>query len=627
MSDHAAGEEDQAKRAPAHEEHVHAPPGGVDLVAAWAAREQASTAGDNTNAQHERAAGTRSPHQPDETTTTTAGGTAASTDARPTPPGRTVADTRAWIAAGNAYINGPLLANMAAEPPGIVQNTALYCQGKARGTRRPRVVLEAIVPVHDADKRIEAERLNPAKYTAWAWGSPSDVSFNVVDLGGYHNGNRIGLVTRLGLDGGTHDEQTLREFLVHEVQHDADHSESSPEGKGIDSFDDEAWRWFKTEYRAYWLDGRYDNFSTTRQHTATHPGINRGRVIDGKNERSFACISHLWEAGTAYQGIVDAYTASSKFRKLVHRHNGVDSANATNNPKIDDFVRSITAQRSTDAHDSWVAMETAERTTVRNNREIRQLIQGSWEITSSHRVPLLGFVDGDFDEEDYRQGARFAYAIYNGDDDKMRAEARNMGGKTRNFFAGHPDFRSFAEYHSSLGRNGLGFTSSWNAADILNLLKGSASAAVKSNQALHGCFAAGTRVLMADGGSRRIEQIEAGNEVLAYDEVQRSVTAQRVLQVHAHASEPVFRAYIVGLAVPLIVTAHHRFFLAQRWVAFRQLTVGAELFFYDHTLREAFPRHLEAVEPAGETPVYNLSVDEHPNYFAGGILVHNMKMV
>jgi hypothetical protein len=93
--------------------------------------------------------------------------------------------------------------------------------------------------------------------------------------------------------------------------------------------------------------------STTRQHTDTHPGINGGAVITGKNEKSFACIKHLWISGTAYQAIINAYNGSQRFKDLVHQHNGVDSANATNDPKVDDFVRSITSNSSRTVLPHW----------------------------------------------------------------------------------------------------------------------------------------------------------------------------------------------------------------------------------------------------------------------------------
>ena len=611
-------------------------PSGAEL---WARHLPAAQP--NTNANRERGGHGHEEHT-DETIATpgvtpgvsvnpapTAGTGAGGATGTTGPAAPTAADTTAWLAAGNSWITGTLLPAMAAEPAGSIgRNTAAYCQGNAIDTGRPRVVLEAIVPTHDTDARVTASGQDPTQYKAWAWGSTANISVNVNGLGGYHNGVRIGLVTRRDLAGGTFTQDTVRTFLIHEVQHDSDHHESSLEGRGeAKGFDDAAWRWFKTEYRSYWLDTRYDALSTTKQHTDTHAGINGGAVITGKNEKSFACIKHLWISGTAYQSIIDAYTGSQRFKDLVHAHNGVDSANATNDPKVDDFVRSITAHQSTNAHNSWLAMDEAQRATCRSNGEIRRLIQSVWTVTDAYRVPLLGFIDFNFDDEDFRQAQRFTYALYNGDEDTMRSEAGRMG-RARDWLISQPDFRTYASHYTSFPNNGPGFCMSWNAADVIALLQGSRQRGDFPTDRMAGCFAAGTPVLMADGATRAIESLEVGDEVLAYDEDARTIVRRRVSQRHDHPAEATFRVRIAGVAAPLIVTAQHRFFVAARreWVRFGELEVGTELFHYDAATREASPRRLEHIEPADTVPVYNLSVDENPSYFVLGILVHNTKM-
>ncbi|MEJ7600002.1 MAG: Hint domain-containing protein [Kofleriaceae bacterium] len=552
-------------------------------------------------------------------------GTGGATTGTP-PAAPTAADTTAWLAAGNTWITGTLLPAMAAEPEGIGKNTAAYCQGTAITTGTPRVVLEAIVPTHDTDARVTASGQDPTQYKAWAWGSTANVSVNVNGLGGYHNGVRIGLVTRRDLAGGTFSMATVRTFLIHEVQHDSDHHESSREGSGErGGFDDAAWRWFKTEYRSYWLDTRFDALSPTTQHTATHPGINGGAVITGKNERSFACIKHLWDSGTAYQSIINAYNGNQRFKDVVHAHNGVDSANATNDPKVDDFVRAITAHQSSNAHNGWAAMNEAQRATCRGNGEIRRLIQAVWPVNDPYRVPLLGFIDYSFTDEDFRQAQRFCFALYHGNEDTMASEARGLG-RAREWLISQPDFRRFAEHFTSFPNNGPGFCASWNASDVIALLNGSRQRG--DFPVMAGCFASGTQVLMADGSTRAIETLEVGTAVLAYDEQARDVVSRRVTQRHDHPPEATFRATITGLATPVMVTAQHRFFVASRreWVRFGELAVGTELFHYDPVTREASPRHLERIEPADAVPVYNLSVEQDPSYFVFGILVHNTKM-
>jgi len=652
-----SGDPQRDEKSDAAQERPRVPssPFGVDGAQFWA---QHTTAANNTSANRDR--GQKAAHNGEhgghdhgghahagehtDTTIVTPGVTpgvaanpaagtgGAGTGAGTAPAGPTAADTTAWLAAGASWITGTLLTAMAAEPEGTIgRNTALYCQGNAVDTGRPRVVLEAIVPMHDTDAQVTASGQDPTQYKAWAWGSTAaaNISINVNGLGGYHSGNRIGLVTRRDLAGSTFTQATVRTFLIHEVQHDADHSESSREGAGEGSgFDDGAWRWFKTEYRSYWLDSRYDALSTTKQHTATHAGINGGAVINGKNEKSFACIKHLWDSGTAYQGIINAYNGNQRFKDLVHAHNGVDSANATNDPKVDDFVRSITSHDSSSAVLAWTAMDDAQRASCRNNGEIERLIQSVWKITEPGRVPLLGFVRFHFNEDDFREAMRFMLAIYAGDEESMRTEAASLG-RARDWFLRSSDFRDFAEHHSQYPNNNMAFCIGWNGSDIIQLLNGSRPRGdYPINPQLAGCFAAGTPVLMADGTSRAIETLAVGDEVLAYDETARRVVGRRVLQCHDHAADATFRARIAGLREDLVVTAQHRFYVAGRgeWVRLAELEVGTELFHFDAALREASPRRLEHVEPAENVPVYNLSVEEHPSYFVAGVLVHNTKI-
>jgi len=135
--------------------------------------------------------------------------------------------------------------------------------------------------------------------------------------------------------------------------------------------------------------------STTRQHTDTHPGINGGAEITGKNEKSFACIKHLWISGTAYQAIINAYNGSQRFKDLVHQHNGVDSANATNDPKVDDFVRSITSNSSRTVLPHW-----GFRAKYDYGTSVTSLMTGPPGTGEQHGVALL------FDEADSLFGKR-----------------------------------------------------------------------------------------------------------------------------------------------------------------------------------------------------------------------------
>ncbi|MFE7594279.1 polymorphic toxin-type HINT domain-containing protein, partial [Kitasatospora sp. NPDC057512] len=142
-------------------------------------------------------------------------------------------------------------------------------------------------------------------------------------------------------------------------------------------------------------------------------------------------------------------------------------------------------------------------------------------------------------------------------------------------------------------------------------------------------FPAGTKVLMADGGNRPIEQVSRGDRVLATDPETGTTTAQ---PVDATIQTPDDRDFVdltvtdgTGGSGTVTATAHHPIWSQNRqaWVDAADVVVGDQPRTADGaSVTVASVRHWTGLQPA-----YNLTVrDVHTYYVLAGatpVLVHN----
>jgi hypothetical protein len=148
----------------------------------------------------------------------------------------------------------------------------------------------------------------------------------------------------------------------------------------------------------------------------------------------------------------------------------------------------------------------------------------------------------------------------------------------------------------------------------------------------HNCFLAGTPILLPDGKTMPIEQIEVGMEVMApvYDEAtgEDSMTACAVEAVWENtAAQWLEVRFAHG---ELLVTPRHRFYTGAG--TFRQigeLEIGETVrtvkdgAFYDCEILDKTAHGGEI----GDVKVYNLSVKNARTYFANSVAVHNVKPI
>jgi alpha-2-macroglobulin len=131
-----------------------------------------------------------------------------------------------------------------------------------------------------------------------------------------------------------------------------------------------------------------------------------------------------------------------------------------------------------------------------------------------------------------------------------------------------------------------------------------------------GCFAEGTKVLMADGTELPIETVKVGDYVLTRNEQDASLVRAKVIGTH--------KAEVAGYLIvngSLRVTPNHVMWINNSWVEAGSMQPGDIL--VDSSGRKIF---VETIEwQLGKFTVYNLEIEKFHTYFAGNIWVHNQK--
>jgi hypothetical protein len=131
-----------------------------------------------------------------------------------------------------------------------------------------------------------------------------------------------------------------------------------------------------------------------------------------------------------------------------------------------------------------------------------------------------------------------------------------------------------------------------------------------------GCFLGHTLIRTPDG-LRAIETLQPGDQVVSFDD-QGALHHATVLKVHVHENERVVRYRLWGGAV-LDATPNH--WVLNQFNAFVEIdTLGADDCLVDEN------NHLRPIVERtehGRGTVYNLTVEGHHTFIAGGIRVHN----
>jgi hypothetical protein len=132
-----------------------------------------------------------------------------------------------------------------------------------------------------------------------------------------------------------------------------------------------------------------------------------------------------------------------------------------------------------------------------------------------------------------------------------------------------------------------------------------------------GCFLADTKIKMADGSEKNIEDVKTGDKVLTFaDEKSHRLVEADVVNIVSHTVD----GYLI-INNKLKVTPEHRVFVNGAWQMIGEAKVGDYLIDEDgkQTLIDSIEAKHELVK------VYNLTISPYNTYIANGIYVHNDK--
>jgi len=132
------------------------------------------------------------------------------------------------------------------------------------------------------------------------------------------------------------------------------------------------------------------------------------------------------------------------------------------------------------------------------------------------------------------------------------------------------------------------------------------------------CFLARTEITLADGSVKPIEEVVAGDLLLAFDEASGELKPDAVRGVHQGLTSD----HHLVINDELRLTWIHPVLSAGEWVEVGRLHVGDALTAADGS--EIVIESRQVVP--GPVDVFNFEVDPLGTYVAGGVVVHNKKL-
>ena len=133
------------------------------------------------------------------------------------------------------------------------------------------------------------------------------------------------------------------------------------------------------------------------------------------------------------------------------------------------------------------------------------------------------------------------------------------------------------------------------------------------------CFPAKTKIKLADGTVKNIEDIEVGDKVLSYDEKRGKLVAKPVLVVKCTGKKEVFSFTTVS-GKKIHCTAEHPVLTRSGWMPAHEANSIATT---ETRSGEYFFESIIGCKLKGIEPVYNLEVKDTHTYIADGFIVHN----
>ena len=134
------------------------------------------------------------------------------------------------------------------------------------------------------------------------------------------------------------------------------------------------------------------------------------------------------------------------------------------------------------------------------------------------------------------------------------------------------------------------------------------------------CFT-GDTLVAAENGQKRIDEIEVGDKVWAFNVETRESELKTVTKVYVHSVDEILHLYTDEGDID--TTANHPFYvIGKGWVAAGDLAVGDKVFNLDGTTSVVLGSAIEKLDEP--VLVYNLEVEDFHSYFVGCVPKHTL---
>lgn len=137
------------------------------------------------------------------------------------------------------------------------------------------------------------------------------------------------------------------------------------------------------------------------------------------------------------------------------------------------------------------------------------------------------------------------------------------------------------------------------------------------------CFAMGTKIRLANGSEKNIEELGVGDQLFAYDVEQQQFKIERINQFFSYGDHPTIAIHIDALNKPLRLSAEHPLYDGRVWKAGKDFSEGDAIALITQA-GDLQIATVTATKIAETLPVFNLTVTGCNTYIAGGVLAHNM---
>jgi 7-carboxy-7-deazaguanine synthase len=136
------------------------------------------------------------------------------------------------------------------------------------------------------------------------------------------------------------------------------------------------------------------------------------------------------------------------------------------------------------------------------------------------------------------------------------------------------------------------------------------------------CLPGDASVQTSDGERKAIEDVEVGEEVLAYSPSDQRVRYTRVEERHVRYCDYLLEIWLES-GHGLSLTPEHPVYTSRGWRLARDISVGERVLVLDRQMGKSWARVSDVESVTGTTKVYNLTCNPLQNFFANDVLTHN----